>query len=209
MKISYSWSFFILVIALVSLYYYDRLEEDRKSKPQPQNIFQAIDFYNIPYIKKYIEDKKDINARDEYGCTLLIRAAKYPGLSQGECLNIMEMLTDAGAEINSQITSHGGIALSCAVISGGDKVVNYLLTHGANPNIADNDGNTPLTLIYNEKGVCKIIRLLVQHGGDINHKNKKGETPLSIAQKYNNPELIKCIQELIAESKKKSNPISN
>ena len=57
-----------------------------------------------------------------------------------------------------------------------------LLGNGADPNIADDKGRTPMHIIA-QKGVGKNqIALLIEHGGDINSRDTDGKTPLDYAQ---------------------------
>lgn len=58
-----------------------------------------------------------------------------------------------------------------------------LLENGADPNITDDKGRTPLHIIA-QKGVGKNqVQLLIEHGGDINARDANGETPLDYARK--------------------------
>ena len=58
-----------------------------------------------------------------------------------------------------------------------------LLENGANPNITDDKGRTPMHIVA-QKGVGKNqVQLLVEHGGDINIRDVDGNTPLDYAQK--------------------------
>ena len=57
-----------------------------------------------------------------------------------------------------------------------------LLENGANPNIADDKGRTPMHIIA-QKGVGKNqMQLLIEHGGDINVRDADDKTPLDYAQ---------------------------
>lgn len=55
-----------------------------------------------------------------------------------------------------------------------------LIENGAEINIKDNDGNTPLHYAA-KRGFMGIIRLLVENGADINAKNNDGQTPNDIS----------------------------
>ena len=58
-----------------------------------------------------------------------------------------------------------------------------LLANGADPNVADDKGRTPMHIIA-QKGVGKNqIELLIEHGGDINIRDSNGKIPLDYAQK--------------------------
>ena len=58
-----------------------------------------------------------------------------------------------------------------------------LLENGADPNIIDDKGRTPMHIIA-RKGVGKNqVQVLIEHGGDINIRDADGKTPLDYAQK--------------------------
>ena len=58
-----------------------------------------------------------------------------------------------------------------------------LLKNGADPNITDDKGRTPMHIIA-QKGVGKNqIQLLIEHGGNITIRDAAGKTPLDYAQK--------------------------
>ena len=57
-----------------------------------------------------------------------------------------------------------------------------LLANGADPNVTDDKGRTPMHIIA-QKGIGKNqIALLIEHGGDINARDADGKTPLDYAQ---------------------------
>lgn len=59
----------------------------------------------------------------------------------------------------------------------------YLLENGADPNIIDDKGRTPMHIIA-QKGVGKNqMQLLIEHGGDVNSRDADGKTPLDYARK--------------------------
>ena len=58
-----------------------------------------------------------------------------------------------------------------------------LLANGADPNIADDKGRTPMHIIA-QKGIGKNqVQLLIEHGADIDARDADGRTPLDYAQK--------------------------
>ena len=62
------------------------------------------------------------------------------------------------------------------------KGIACLLENGADPNITDDKGRTPLHIIA-QKGIGKNqVQLLIEHGGDIHIRDTDGKTPLDYAQ---------------------------
>ena len=58
-----------------------------------------------------------------------------------------------------------------------------LLANGADPNVTDDKGRTPLHIIA-QKGIGKNqVQLLIEHGGDISRRDADGKTPLDYARK--------------------------
>ena len=58
-----------------------------------------------------------------------------------------------------------------------------LLENGADPNMTDDKGRTPMHIIA-QKGVGKNqVQLLIEHGGDVNIRDMDGKTPLDYAQR--------------------------
>lgn len=55
--------------------------------------------------------------------------------------------------------------------------INFLLGRGANPNIEDRNGNTPLILAA-AQGFSDGVSALVAGKADVNRRNRAGETPL-------------------------------
>ncbi len=58
-----------------------------------------------------------------------------------------------------------------------------LLANGADPNVMDDKGRTPLHIIA-QKGIGKNqVQLLIEHGGDLSRRDADGKTPLDYARK--------------------------
>lgn len=71
-------------------------------------------------------------------------------------------------------------------------VVHYLKAKGANLDVRDEDGNTPL-LIAAGHGNHRLVHHLIEFGADINARNKAGETALQITRRLGLPELEKFL----------------
>ena len=96
--------------------------------------------------------------------------------------------------LNTATNSIKGLLLFTAIEKYDLKGMDILIGHGANPNIADNDGDTPLHVaaIY---GRPEAIKLLLGAGADINITNNNGETSLLWAAGNNKTEAMKLLIE--------------
>jgi ankyrin repeat protein len=102
---------------------------------------------------------------------------------RGGHLKIAEVLHEHGAEVDVQ-GDNDYTALYGASSSGHFEIVQWLLSHRANPNHrAKFDGWTSLhTAAYN--GHVEVSRLLLQYKADINARDNEGQTPLHVAVQY-------------------------
>jgi len=100
--------------------------------------------------------KADINARDKNGNTPLHNT----------------LYDVKGSFISLIMNAHTTSAM-----------VEYLLTHGASPNVHNEEGDTPLHKAA-MLGRRDIIEILLKHGANTTVRNNKGDTPLRTALKY-------------------------
>ena len=72
-----------------------------------------------------------------------------------------------------------------------------LLANGADPNVTDDKGQTPLHFIA-QKGVGKNqVELLIEHGADLNARDDAGQTPLDYAKKAKRKTVSTFLTELV------------
>ena len=125
-----------------------------------------------------------IDAPDGDGRTALIHAAAYNNFS------LVKWLLENNASINYQ----DRIGYTALHFTGQNKFVEiaaYLLNKGANPNIQDIHGNSPLwTAIFNSMEEKGVVKLLLQYGANIDLNNKYGRTPRTLYQTIYNNDII-------------------
>jgi ankyrin repeat protein len=80
-------------------------------------------------------------------------------------------------------------ALCLAAIDGHERLLSYLLAHGANPNAKDDDGS-PVLLFASVAGDVKVVESLLAAGAEINGRASDGSTPLIAAAAAGNTEVV-------------------
>lgn len=94
--------------------------------------------------------------------------------------------------INSRDVGSGETALHIVIARRDATWLSFMLGKGANPNLADNQGNTPLLKAVQgrfEEGV----RNLLSHGAQVDKTNGSGETPLIRAVQLRDVALVRLL----------------
>jgi len=141
----------------------------------------------------------DPNVQNGQGDSPLICTAS--NLSIVDRLPKMKKLLQHSAKINMR-NHKGRTALHFAITHirwGREKhfdiaIVQELLQAGADPNIQDEDGHSPLHLlaIGKEVNIAVIIQLLLDHGANVNCQDHQGKTPLMMKEIK-----LECLQSLL------------
>ena len=96
-------------------------------------------------------------------------------------LDTVKQLTNKNSTIvDSRDLSDGHSALHITVKRRDGPWLRYLLTLGANPNLPDKNGITPL-MLASQLGFVEGIEMLAQKGAKVDQSNDAGETPLILA----------------------------
>lgn len=122
-----------------------------------------------------------INCPDGLGDTPLTASLSWPETAS--------FLIRNGADVNGcrSAGTGGDSALHIAAGLFQKRLVKKLLKHGADPNIRNARGETPIfTAVWNENGkntaeLAKVLKILIKHNADINIKGPNGQTPLYYA----------------------------
>ncbi|KAF9882373.1 hypothetical protein CkaCkLH20_00409 [Colletotrichum karsti] len=127
--------------------------------------------------------------------TLLLENGASPDLGAGEDTcpmiaaamrgeqAILELLVHAKAEVNVFGGWDHSTALINAVINLPTDALQVMLDAGADINLGDREGDTPLIVAARE-GDADCVRFLLDHGADIFHANQDNENALQSAIKY-------------------------
>ena len=95
--------------------------------------------------------------------------------------DVVEYLVKAGSNVNSKSNNGLKVApIQSATAGGHYKIVKILLDYGADPNIREQGGHTPLHAAA-QNGDEEIIRMLLYRGADFSLTNNDGKTALDLA----------------------------
>lgn len=111
--------------------------------------------------------------RDFYGETVLHKAAACGDVAS------MERFVKQGLDVNDRSTKDGATPLHQACRLGQDEAVDFLLSHGADPNIGDSFGETPLFSHYCASRA--LMERLLQAGANPNLPDHKGFYPVVLS----------------------------
>ncbi|XP_071323712.1 ankyrin repeat and SOCS box protein 2-like isoform X2 [Trachinotus anak] len=125
---------------------------------------------------------------DDEGWIALHEAAFY---GQLQCVRI---LIRAHPDSVNRCNLRNQTALPLAAERGNVSCVDFLLKHGANPNIANKDRETPLLTACQHPNEA-IVDLLLRSGAQVNHCCSQGLTALHEACRHGRPELCRMLLE--------------
>lgn len=126
-----------------------------------------------PAFDALVQCGAEINGSDKDGLTPLMKMVK------AHAINSVKMLLEAGADYNASISlgSHNTALHIAAGNSNRPAIMQVLLKHGANMEVKNSAGHTPLVLAALNN--CNaMVDCLVRHGADINAQDKNGHTAL-------------------------------
>jgi ankyrin repeat protein len=112
---------------------------------------------------------------------------------------VAEYLVKAGAPVNSRSRNELKAApIQSATAAGHEKIVSMLLKNGADPNIREQGGYTPLHAAA-QNADKEMIRTLLYGGADLAIRSDDGMTALDVAREAGHTEAAKVLQEGITK----------
>lgn len=142
-------------------------------------IFNFMKMKNYPGVAEMIDNKKGVNALDEWGQSILMLATR-----ENELTVVATLLNARMPKVNVNMAkSSGYTALFYAIENRDTNILKALLRRGANPNVALKQehavGNTPLHFAcLMEKQ--KHTELLLEYGADVMAVNEYGQYALQL-----------------------------
>lgn len=147
--------------------------------------------FNSNYIKvrELLEEGYNPNYKDSDNWTPLTIACKYT--SDSEYYETAKVLLEYGADANlvGGANESTPLAFVCNMAHSRSKIAELLFKYGANPNIKNKAGWTPMSIIARDN-LADLFEIFKKNGADPKIKDKNGETALDIAKRYNNKEFI-------------------
>lgn len=134
----------------------------------------------IEFAKFLVSKGADPNAKNSYEDTALhIVAVK--GLTNFAVFLVFEKEVDVNAR-----NKYNKTPLYKAVVGRRKDIMQMLIDKLADPNIPDDQGNTPLHCLASKGNDIELAEILIKGGADINAKNYKDSTPLHEAVRNEN-----------------------
>ncbi|XP_067565177.1 fibronectin type 3 and ankyrin repeat domains protein 1 [Pseudorca crassidens] len=130
------------------------------------------------------------DARDLGGCTALHWAA-----DGGHC-NVIEWMIKDGCEVDPTDAGSGWTPLMrVSAVSGNQEVASLLIDAGADVNMKDKDGKTPLmvAVLNNHE---ELVQLLLDKGADASVKNEFGKGVLEMARVFDRKNVVSLLEEM-------------
>ena len=120
--------------------------------------------------------------------------ALYEAAGGGDVTKVNALL-DTGVDVNGR-SSDGSYALNNAAVENHVEVMRILLDRGANPNVQNSQGDTPLICATKYAGgKAATVKMLVEAGTDLAIKDDKGNTALDYAKAKDHQDAIALLEQ--------------
>jgi ankyrin repeat protein len=150
-------------------------------------------------VRRRLRTGVPIDSRDIEDYTALACASRSPQAD----VEMLDLLINAGADVNCVVDEQKHFPLELAACSGDLSKVKCLLAAGARINQASPKGYTAfvnITYALNDsESLVPMIELLWKHGADLDTSTDYGESPLSIASRLGRFDAVKFLLEAGAD----------
>jgi ankyrin repeat protein len=174
--------------------YDQRINLDTLNKFGNTLLEEACSRNKLEIVRLLIQAGANVNINNKSDYFTPLGTAIVEAGRNGDAITIIAELVKAGADVNMKYGENNNIPLITACYDGNFDVVEILLSSpNINPNVIDDDGDTPLiaaiesTIKPKNRVSCdiaiQIIEMLIRRGADVNFKNSKGELPTDVARK--------------------------
>ena len=141
------------------------------------------------------------NVKDDREMTPLHLLIENDFSDDDDIPNLARLLLDLGANVNSQDQNHA-TPLLLAAERHMDDIAQILIVYGADPNVKNVRGKTPLHLLLERtssndhddiNGFLVVERLLLERGADVNAQDENNTTPFHLAYHHRRFEIAQLI----------------
>ena len=151
----------------------------------------AISATKAREIKELLDKGADVNTHNEWGLTPVMLAAQY-----NHSVAVLNALIQAGGDIHESEPKYRSNALHLAANSSKNpKVIEALLSAGANINARNYLGETALIMSVNGNPETKITTQLIKSGADINARDYQGHSVLEYAKAAKRTYIINLLKD--------------
>ncbi|OXU17444.1 hypothetical protein TSAR_001124, partial [Trichomalopsis sarcophagae] len=165
------------------------------NKKGARSIHTAAKYGHVGIISTLLQrgEKVDATTNDNYTALHIAVESAKPA--------VVETLLGYGAEVHVRGGKLRETPLHIAArVPDGDRCALMLLKSGAGPNLATDDGQTPVHVAASH-GNLATLKLLLEDGGDPMFKSKNGETPLHLACRGCRADVVRHLIEFVKEKK--------
>ncbi|XP_058801376.1 serine/threonine-protein phosphatase 6 regulatory ankyrin repeat subunit A isoform X4 [Phymastichus coffea] len=165
------------------------------NKKGARSIHTAAKYGHVGIISTLLQrgEKVDATTNDNYTALHIAVESAKPA--------VVETLLGYGAEVHVRGGKLRETPLHIAArVPDGDRCALMLLKSGAGPNLATDDGQTPVHVAASH-GNLTTLKLLLEDGGDPMFKSKNGETPLHLACRGCRAEVVRHLIEFVREKR--------
>lgn len=159
--------------------------KELKTRNGSTALIAAYDKYKLGAALALIEGGADPNTGSQYGDTPLMYAA-----SRNDVKGVQALLKRKGINVNAR-SKNGETAVFNSLES--VEIMKLLLNSGADPNIPDESGETPL-MRASEYGRTDAVQALLEKGANPNARSRWGKDALSLARNGGHTRIAQLIE---------------
>jgi ankyrin repeat protein len=178
----------------------DRGADPKKSGPDNMLLYNAASSCDTAVLGLLLGYGLHVNDTISSGDYPINAALNY------RCFASVKMLVDHGADVNVRPMSfqldptNGVTPLMLAAGNGDRPCINYLLDHGANPNLKSKNGYTALMYLQqSERDEPEMTLALIRHGASVSVKKPDGDDALVLAQKKGNTKSAEILKKYMSK----------
>lgn len=152
----------------------------------------ALMLGDIELVKYYLDQGVDANSKLARGLTKghswLITAIGYHDKNR----NLIELLLNHGAKVNEKTGAFKFSPLHRASMTGSLDICSLLITHDADVNAEDRNGNTPLHRAA-QLGHQDVVEFLLDCSANVNALNQARSSALFHAAQFHHQQVVECL----------------